>query len=346
MGSDPRDAAPPFPNEHPLQRLDLPEVRISRVPITNAHYHRFITATSYPAPGHWRAGEPPPGSELFPVTYVTWHDAQAFCAWAGVRLPTEAEWEKAARGPSTSPTPLPAETRWWPWGNALPTAALGHFNGQAQGIAPAAQSVMPVGQFPQGASPYGLLDMAGNVWEWTESPYRPYPFRASDRTSKAKRAQAICAQRVICGSCAAAPIITTCAKFAVPRAMAWWQGCVISISVSALPPSLGQARPLDLDWVTIPAGPFWMGSNPTTRHSAVLPSEMPQHTVDLAEFCLAQTPVTNGDYRLFVQATGHPPPPHWVAGNPPITIESHPVTHVDLARCPGLLRLGWGTLAH
>jgi serine/threonine-protein kinase len=326
MGSDPRDAAPPFANERPMQRLDLPEFRISRVPITNAQYHRFITATNYPPPGHWRIGEPPTGSEQYPVTYVTWHDAQAFCTWAKVRLPSEAEWEKAARGPSTSPGKLPAETRWWPWGNELPTSAHCHFNGQAQGIAPAAQSVMPVGQFPQGATPYGVLDMAGNVWEWTASPYHPYPFRTTDRTlMPTAKTRALSDQRVVRGGSYNHDLrqIRCAARDGM---VAGVRDVYIGFRVADAP---GTTSALDLDWVTIPAGLFWMGSDPSLRHSVVLPSEMPQHTLDLAEFRIAQTPVTNAEYYLFVQATGHPSPPHWPADNPPHAQETHPVTHVD-----------------
>lgn len=185
LGSDPRQAAPPFANERPQQRIALPTFHISRHPITNAQYRHFIEATAHPAPAYWRDNQPLDHTENFPVTYVTWHDAQAFCTWAGVRLPTEAEWEKAARA---APRPRPRsadEARWWPWGNHLPTSAQCHFNGQAQGIAPAAQSVMAVGQLPQGASPYGVQEMAGNVWEWTHSLYRPYPYRPHDGREEA-----------------------------------------------------------------------------------------------------------------------------------------------------------------
>lgn len=164
MGSDPRDAAPPFANEQPQQRLWLPEFHLSRTPITNAQYQHFVAATHYPAPGHWPAGQPLADTEQFPVTYVSWADAQAFCTWAGVRLPTEAEWEKAARGGAMGLR--------YPWGNTVtssqanysgsgdpyesnnpPTTAVGYYNGT---------------QTPTGvdmANGYGLYDMAGNLWE-------------------------------------------------------------------------------------------------------------------------------------------------------------------------------------
>ena len=95
-----------------------------------------------------------------------WHDARAFCQWAGVRLPSEAEWEKAARGDDGRP---------FPWGAAPPNIALAHF-GELPGVA----STLPVGSCPAGASPYGALDMAGNVWEWTASSYRAYPYCPDD----------------------------------------------------------------------------------------------------------------------------------------------------------------------
>lgn len=315
MGSNPRAAAPPFANEQPQQRVTLPAFCMSRVPITNAQYQHFVTACQYPAPGHWLAGKPPAGSENFPVTYVSWHDAQAFCTWAGVRLPTEAEWEKAARGD---------DGRWWPWGDALPDATRCHFNGQAQGVAPAAQSVLPVEQFPQGASPYGVLDMAGNVWEWTNSCYRSYPYRLDDGRETLTPGRV----RVVRGGSYNHDLRQI--RCAARDGMA---AGVRDVYIGFRVASGGGERPLSaalaLDWVTIPAGAFWLGSDAGPPASAVLPSEVPQHLVAVAEFCIAQTPVTNAAYADFVQATGYPAPGHWLTDRPPARLADHPVTHVD-----------------
>jgi serine/threonine-protein kinase len=137
-------------------------VYLARFPVTNAEFQRFLDVTAY-APDdeaahrflkHWRGERTCPKKLLeHPVTYVSWADAQAYCAWAGLRLPTEAEWEKAARG---------RDGRKYPWGRDNPTSEHACFGQPRDG------TTSPVGAHPAGASPYGLEDMAGNVWEWCE----------------------------------------------------------------------------------------------------------------------------------------------------------------------------------
>ncbi len=136
------------------QTVYLPEYWIGRAPVTNEQYARFVADVGYEAPNHWKGKRPPAKLADHPVIYVSWDDAQAYCKWAGLRLPTEEEWEKAARG---------TDGREYPWGDKLPNARLCNFKKNVG-------TTTPVGRYsPQGDSPYGCVDMAGNVWEWTDS---------------------------------------------------------------------------------------------------------------------------------------------------------------------------------
>jgi formylglycine-generating enzyme required for sulfatase activity len=140
-------------SEEKRQRLvDVDAFELARTPVTNAQYERFLAEEGASAPPHW------PARGDHPVTFVDWHDASAFCAWAGGRLPTEAEWEKAARS---------TDGRTYPWGDEEDEGRAAVGAGIKHG------STSPVGSHLDGASPYGLLDMAGNVWEWTSTEYRP-----------------------------------------------------------------------------------------------------------------------------------------------------------------------------
>ena len=169
MGSDKAQDSMAQDSELPQHRLYLPEYRISRTPVTNAQYLRFVEAMKYTPPQHWTNGRIPDGKGNHPVVYVSWLDAIAFCGWAGVRLPSEAEWEKAARG---------TDGRIWPWGNQPPDDKRCNFRDSKIG------DTTPVDRYPSGASPYGVLDMAGNVWEWTSSLFKDYPYRADDGREK------------------------------------------------------------------------------------------------------------------------------------------------------------------
>jgi formylglycine-generating enzyme required for sulfatase activity/tRNA A-37 threonylcarbamoyl transferase component Bud32 len=138
------------------KEIELPEFWIDKTPVTNAEYARFVAATGHKPPQHWKGKTPPKEIADHPVTYVSWHDAVAYAGWAGKRLPTEEEWEKAARG---------TDGREYPWGDQAPAPELCSFGGNEGGTT-------PVGKYsPQGNSPYGCVDMAGNVWEWTASDY-------------------------------------------------------------------------------------------------------------------------------------------------------------------------------
>jgi formylglycine-generating enzyme required for sulfatase activity len=140
------------PDDTRQRRVDVDAFELARTPVTNAQYERFVTETGAASPPHW------PAPADHPVAFVDWHEASAFCAWAGGRLPTETEWEKAARG---------TDGRSYPWGDEEDESRAAVGAGLKHG------STSPVGSQPAGASPYGLLDMAGNVWEWTSTEYPP-----------------------------------------------------------------------------------------------------------------------------------------------------------------------------
>ena len=159
MGSLDGDA-----DERPPRTLNLPAFYVDRYEVTHAQYAAFVRATGHRAPIDWPNGQLPVALTNFPVVNITWADAEAYARWAGKRLPTEAEWEKAARG---------SDGRIYPWGNdAAKKAASGK---DAEDPRRRQGRTFPVGSFPDDVSPYGAMDMAGNVWEWTADWYDAYP---------------------------------------------------------------------------------------------------------------------------------------------------------------------------
>lgn len=158
-----------FENETPLHQVTISSFRMDRNEVTNARFATFVAAHPEWGPGrmladlhngqylnHWSSGSYPEGKGDHPVVFVTWHAAQAFCRWAGGRLPTEAEWEYAARG---------GDEREFPWGDELPGPDRANYG--ASGL----QETRPVGSYPPNS--LGLHDMAGNVWEWLLDEWKP-----------------------------------------------------------------------------------------------------------------------------------------------------------------------------
>lgn len=171
MGSDGR-----LPDEGPQHKVTLPAFMIDIYEVTNLQYKAFIDATGRKSPTHFKNRTYPKGKADHPVTFVSWDDADAYCQWAGKRLPTDQEWEKAARG---------TDGRWFPWGNEF---GLEHANTpQRWRELGAFGDTAPVGAFASGKSPYGLYDMSGNVWEWTASWYKAYPGNTTPSESYGER---------------------------------------------------------------------------------------------------------------------------------------------------------------
>jgi len=138
--------------------IQLPAFEIARYPVTNVQYAQFLAANpQHPPPSYWKGREYPRGKGLHPVVWVSLNDALAFCEWLDCRLPSEEEWEKAARG---------TNGRTYPWGEDWQEGLFCN-NWEAK-----VGGSTPVNRYPQGVGPYGVWDLAGNVWEWTSSEYQ------------------------------------------------------------------------------------------------------------------------------------------------------------------------------
>jgi formylglycine-generating enzyme required for sulfatase activity len=145
-------------------RIFLPDFYMSLYCVTNAQFARFVAESGYQAQGSWQ--QYAKGKDDHPVVAVTWFDAVAYCDWAGLRLPTEAEWEKAARG---------TDGRVYPWGDTWDVKRCQNYNNRG-----GYSDTCPVDGYPESCSVYGMYQMAGNVWEWCNSLYRDYPYKADD----------------------------------------------------------------------------------------------------------------------------------------------------------------------
>ncbi len=151
---------PFYADASPMQEINLDAYYIDKYEVSNEKYKEHLDSTGRKAPPQWGGRTYPEGYANRPVGGVSWYDAVGYCKWKGKRLPTEAEWEKAARG---------TDKREFPWGNDF-DVSMANIAKEAEIFA----DTTSVDSYPDGKSPYGVYNMTGNVWEWTDSWYKPY----------------------------------------------------------------------------------------------------------------------------------------------------------------------------
>jgi len=288
------------------KRVWLDAYAIAKTPVTNLQYKAFVDATGHPTPKHWQGDKIPAGKEDHPIVYVSWDNAVAFCQWAGVALPSEQQWEKAARG---------TDGRTYPWGEAAPDRSRCNFNNEMG-------DTTPVAKYPAGAN--GLFDMVGNVWEWCADWHTKDKYRVTRGGSwMSKHLSVHCAYRngnypfirndvdgfrVV--SHYLAPVRHADEeeekrKGAAPKAH------IEAQERKYLLAKLG----MEMEMAHIPAGEFLYGDD--------------KRRIELKEFWISKTPVTNRQYRAFIDANRYRAPRHWPGGKIPPGKDDHPVVHVS-----------------
>ena len=347
MGSSDRDKVARS-DEKPQHTLTLPDYWIGKTPVTNAQFRPFVESDGYTnqaywtaAGWQWRTGEKLVKPQYwddakwndadYPVVGVNWFEAVAYCRWlskqTGIafRLPSEAEWEKAARG---------ADGRIYPWGNTWET---GRCNSEEANI----KCTTPVGQYPSGASPYGALDMAGNVWEWCATQWKKsYPYQLEDEWQTAYL-EAAARYRMFRGGSSwnnSAIVREAYRDDYSPRGRSIFKGLRVASHSTAVTPAVRVPQapvvgptvrvpqePKLPAWVPelvkVPAGPFLMGSTDQQVATVVsqgasadwVKNEKPQHTLTLPDYWIGKTEVTNAQFRPFVKGDGYTNQAYWTA---------------------------------
>jgi formylglycine-generating enzyme required for sulfatase activity len=193
----PDDAAKWFPtllkDDRPVRSIFVSAFFLDAQEVTNRQYLEFVRSTKHPAPYHWPKGEVPEEKKEFPVVNVSWTDADAYCRWAGKRLPTEAEWERACRGL--------ADRGKYPWGDELPTRETACFD--------SLDGPCAVGRFKPNY--FGIYDMAGNVWEWCADWYEKDYYQSAPEENPAGPSKGLY-RALRGGSWADEPKFLTCAN--------------------------------------------------------------------------------------------------------------------------------------
>lgn len=300
MGSTAETAA--SPREEPQQVVSVDEFWVQQTETTNSQYGRCVSAGVCTAPINDRWDNSAYANH--PVTDISWQQANTYAAWVGGRLPTEAEWEKACRT---------TDARAYPWGDEPPTADLSNYNNNVG-------ETTPVGSYPDGASPLGVVDLSGNVWEWVNTLDADYPYDATDGREETEAP----GKRIVRGgSFYYTQYQIRCAArtgFAPETANQH-----IGLRVVIDKPLTEWRHALDdALYVYVSGGAFSMGS---PAESAASPREAPQHTVTVAGFWLQQTETTNAQYARCVAAGACTPPDNARWDDP--AYADHPVTHVD-----------------
>jgi len=360
MGSDPTKDSEAMEVELPQHRVELAEYFIGKYEMTNAQYAAFVGATGHSAPPHWENQTVPIGKEDHPVVNVSWDDAVAFAEWlssetgAAFRLPSEAEWEKACRGPNGLI---------YPWGDSAPDEGKLNYAGNVVILNPGGKpgNTTPIGSYsPDGDSPYGAADMAGNVAEWVADWYG-WDYYAASPTENPLGPGRGDRRGVRGGYFDSFAWVVRCTvrdmfnplnrdeRFGFRLAMDWAidpTSLITDVTSSAtttthLPILTAQPdkvvetetgasiiNPIRMELVRVPAGEFVMGSD-SAEDPAAGEDETPQHQVSLAKFDIGKYEVTNAQYAAFISATGHHAPIDWEDGSVPVGKEDHPVVYVS-----------------